>query len=97
MALRKSGSSGHSVTFHQSRSFGSYYELAWTVDFKYEGSRLRYPRRFTRHSDEKGASEFCERWNVAPPPELKAYHEQRLARKAQRAARLGAEQGLAAV
>jgi hypothetical protein len=48
---------------------GGLYRLSWTVDRKYPGSRLRYPRRCTRDTDLKGARGFAKRWGlVAPGP-----------------------------
>jgi len=44
--------------------------ISWTVDYYYEGSRLRYPRRFTRITDGKGARRFCKHWDI-PFPERK--------------------------
>jgi hypothetical protein len=41
------------------------FRLSWVVDFYYQGSRLRHPRRFNRDTDEKGACRFRLRWNLA--------------------------------
>jgi hypothetical protein len=41
--------------------------MSWTVDFYYADSRLRYPRRFERDTDEAGARRFCKRWNTPFP------------------------------
>lgn len=45
----------------------AYYRLYWKVDFKYEGSRLRFPRGFSRDTDEAGARRFCKKWGIAFP------------------------------
>ena len=40
------------------------YRISWTVDYYYDGYRLRYPRRFSRITDNKGASRFCKNHNI---------------------------------
>ena len=40
------------------------YEISWVIDFHYSDSRLRYPRRFTRVTDEAGARRFCKKHNL---------------------------------
>jgi len=40
------------------------YRLSWTVDFYYPDSRLRYPRTFSRDTDQKGAERFCKKHNI---------------------------------
>jgi hypothetical protein len=47
-----------------------HYRLHWTVDHKYSGSRLRFPRGHSRDTDEAGAKRFSKRWN-RPMPEVK--------------------------
>ena len=42
------------------------YEISWSVDYKYVGSRLRYPRIIRRVTDRAGALRFCKRWGLAP-------------------------------
>jgi hypothetical protein len=44
------------------------YRLSWTIDKKYEGSRLRFPRGMSRDTDEKGAKRFAKRWDLTFPP-----------------------------
>jgi len=57
-------SPGHSYG-HAIKRFGSNdFRLSWVVDFYYQGSRLRYPRRFNRDTDEYGARLFARRWNL---------------------------------
>lgn len=46
------------------------YRLSWTVDFYYRGSRMRFPRRFSRDTDEAGARRFCRRWGIPLPARL---------------------------
>lgn len=40
------------------------YRLFWTVDFYYSGSRLRFPRQFSRDTDLAGARRFAKKWNL---------------------------------
>jgi hypothetical protein len=44
------------------------YEISWVVDFYYPTSRLRFPRTFRRHTDEKGARKFCKKWDAINNP-----------------------------
>lgn len=44
------------------------YLISWTVDYKIAGSRLRFQRRTTRDTDERGARAFCKRWGIDMPP-----------------------------
>lgn len=41
-----------------------HYRMSWTIDRKYEGSRLRYPTTFSRDTDERGAKRFAKRWKL---------------------------------
>jgi hypothetical protein len=41
-----------------------WWRLHWTVDFYYSGSRLRFPRGFTRDTDMAGARRFVKRWKL---------------------------------
>jgi hypothetical protein len=60
-----SGSTQHAI-----QRFGSDdFRLSWVVDFHYSGSRLRFPRRFTRDTDRAGALRFAKRWGVRMPEE----------------------------
>lgn len=43
------------------------YTISWTVDYRYDSKRIRYPRRFSRDTDEAGAKRFCKRWNIPMP------------------------------
>jgi len=52
---------------HRITECGGYYTIGWTVDFYYRGSRLRFPRRFSRTTDEAGARRFAKKWGVAMP------------------------------
>lgn len=40
------------------------YRISWVVDFYYSGSRLRFPRRFSRDTDERGARRFARKWKL---------------------------------
>jgi len=55
------GSQDHKCEY---RKRGDYYVISWSVDFYYPGSRPRYPRRFSRHTDEAGARRFCKKWGI---------------------------------
>lgn len=63
-----SGSSGHHCEYIP--SFGGYYRLSWEVDYYYSGSRLRFPRQFSRDTDEDGARRFCKKWGLPLPDNL---------------------------
>jgi len=43
------------------------YEISWVVDFYYKDSRLRFPRRMGRVTDEAGARRFCKKWSLSWP------------------------------
>ena len=58
-----SGSTGHTCEYVP--SWGGYYRLTWYVDYYY--SRMRYPRRFQRDTDENGARRFCKKWDIEFP------------------------------
>lgn len=45
-----------------------HYRMVWTVDFKYKGSRLRFPREMSRDTDSDGAARFAKKWKVPIPP-----------------------------
>ena len=60
-----SGSTGHGI-----QRFGpDEFRISWVVDFYYRGSRLRWPRQFTRDTDRAGALRFSRRWGVPMPEE----------------------------
>jgi hypothetical protein len=63
---RSSGSRGH----HIERLCPGCYRLSWTVDRYYATSRLRFPTRYSRDTDEAGAVRFAKKWNVPLPEEL---------------------------
>lgn len=60
-----SGSYGHQCRYIQ--GFGGFYRMSWVVDYYYPGVRLRWPRTFSRDTDEVGAKRFCKRWQIAMP------------------------------
>ncbi len=41
--------------------------VSWVVDFYYSDSRLRFPRRFTRITDEAGMIKFANKHSLAQP------------------------------
>lgn len=43
------------------------YEISWWYDKYYSDSRLRYPRRLSRITDEAGARRFCRKWGLEMP------------------------------
>jgi hypothetical protein len=57
-------SKGGSYNQNYERTGGDWYRLYWTVDYYYADSRLRYPRVFTRDTDEAGVRRFCKRWGI---------------------------------
>jgi hypothetical protein len=62
------GSYAHDCVYN--RSYGGWYEISWQYDRYYSGSRLRFPQRRGRSTDEKGARRFCKRWDIPfPEPE----------------------------
>ena len=58
----------------QQRSFGhecrplirgsSNYKISWAVNRYCKGSRLRFPTKYSRTTDEAGARRFCRRWGL---------------------------------
>jgi len=44
-----------------------HYRLSWVIDFRYPTSRLRFPRQFTRDTDEIGAMRFSKKWKITAP------------------------------
>ena len=57
-----SGSYGHKVQYIS--YMGGCYRISWTVDFYYSDTRGRFPRKFSRDTDEKGARKFCKKWGI---------------------------------
>lgn len=53
-----SGSYGHEVIYIAPDT----YRISWIVDFYYPNSRLRWPRTFSRLTDEKGVNKFAKKW-----------------------------------
>lgn len=50
---------------HRCRHLGAgTYRISWTNDRYYKGSRLRFPTRTERDTDEVGARRFCQKWGV---------------------------------
>jgi len=41
-----------------------WYRIHWTVDRYVKGSRLRFPTRYSRDTDETGARRFCKKWGL---------------------------------
>jgi hypothetical protein len=56
------GSYNHRVIWQ-----GGSYRLCWTVDRYYKDTRGRFPRRFWRYTNRKGAERFCKKWGVKMP------------------------------
>ena len=42
----------------------TYYEISWTWDRKYPGSRLRFPRTMRSVTNRRGAEKFCKKWGI---------------------------------
>jgi len=57
---RSSGSYGHKAL---GMGHGDW-KLMWVVDYYYPDSRLRYPRSFSRYTDEEGAKRFRRKWEI---------------------------------
>lgn len=55
----QSKSYGHRI---QALQFG--YQISWTVDIRPAGSRVRYPRRYTRITTKAGAQRFAKKWRI---------------------------------
>jgi len=55
------GGYGHYCEYHE---HFNYYRIGWCFDRYYAGSRLRYPKRIERDTDESGAKRFCEKWDI---------------------------------
>jgi hypothetical protein len=60
-------SPGHSYSHNIVHLGEDEYEISWTVDFYYRDSRLRFPRRVRRLTNEKGALRFCKKWKLEFP------------------------------
>lgn len=54
-----------------SKIMEGWYEISWTYDRYYDGSRLRHPTGMRRQTDEAGARRFAKKWGV-PMPEDRA-------------------------
>jgi hypothetical protein len=67
-SFTSSGSQDHKCEY---RKRGDYYSISWAVDFHYPGSKIRYPRRFERHTGEAAARRFCRKWGIAFPVDKK--------------------------
>lgn len=60
---RNSSAYGHSYR----RAGDGWFILSWCIDYKYSGSRLRYPRTFQRDTDLVGAKRFAKKWKLPEP------------------------------
>lgn len=63
MARAPSGSYNHKIKYERPDE----YVISWVVDFKYGGSRLRYPQGRRRDTNEKGARRFAKKWGIEMP------------------------------
>ena len=45
----------------------NYYRIGWYFDRYYSGSRLRFPQKIERDTDEAGARKFCKKWEIEFP------------------------------
>jgi len=59
------GSKHHCITI-TAHAWGLY-RLHWVVYYYYSTCRLRYPRSFSRDTDESGARRFAKRWGCKMP------------------------------
>jgi hypothetical protein len=67
---RFSGGGSYGQTIHL--EFEDSYRIAWTVDYHYPESRLRYPRRFSLVTNKAGARRFARRWGLTVPTKREA-------------------------
>lgn len=65
MPAARTGGSGHRIL----RLGGGDYEIAWSYEVKFTGSRLLFHRTMRRVTDRKGAERFAKRWGVRIPDE----------------------------
>lgn len=63
--FNSSGSTSHSV----SKIGDDHYRLSWTVDRYIKGSRLRFPTKYNRDTDELGAIRFAKKWGCCKLPD----------------------------
>lgn len=47
--------------------FGGDFEISWTYDRYYTGSRLRHPQSRSRITNRKGAERFCRKHDLEMP------------------------------
>lgn len=52
---------------HACRYEWGVWTISWVVDFYYEGTRGRFPRRFRRETTEAGAKRFCKKHKIDFP------------------------------
>lgn len=64
---RHSSSSAYDFRCHTVGGFSGCYRISWVVDFYYPTSRLRFPRRMKRDTDEAGARKFCKKHGIDFP------------------------------
>ncbi len=64
---RFSGTNSHSFSCRRFMFMGvPVWRMSWSVDRYYADSPLRYPRRYSRDTeDEKAAKEFCRKHSIA--------------------------------
>lgn len=43
---------------------GIYYKISWIIDYYYEECFIRFPRVFSRITDQNGAKKFCKKWGI---------------------------------
>jgi hypothetical protein len=60
-----SGGYGHRIRKIDNDTF----RISWSYDTKIAGSRLRWPRGFSRVTDRAGAERFAKKWNTNMPKE----------------------------
>ena len=63
MALARSGGRKHRIRYIG----GGYYDISWSYEVKYKGSRLLWYRSFTRTTDKRGAEKFAKKWGCKMP------------------------------
>jgi len=65
MALARAGGKNHRIK----RIMFDVYELSWSYEVKYGGSRILWHRTMRRDTDKKGAERFAKKWGCPMPPE----------------------------
>jgi Uri superfamily endonuclease len=55
---------GKATSPHLKRMGPDHWRMSWTVDYYYKNSMLRWPRRFSRDTDDAGAKRFAKKHGI---------------------------------